>query len=66
MGLEAAAIEEQPTHGEIAFMGAHFYCDHEGALFWPEKNCLIVSDLHLEKGSAMASRGNRVLVNSSP
>lgn len=32
-------------------------CDHSGVLFWPEEACMIVSDLHLEKGSSFAARG---------
>ncbi len=31
--------------------------DLAGALYWPEEGALIVSDLHLEKGSAFAVRG---------
>jgi uncharacterized protein len=30
-------------------------CD--GALYWPDERVLVVSDLHLEKGSSFASRG---------
>jgi uncharacterized protein len=30
---------------------------HSGALWWPAEGMLIVSDLHLEKGSAFAGRG---------
>lgn len=29
----------------------------EGALYWPSENCLIVADLHFEKGSSYAARG---------
>lgn len=29
----------------------------EGALYWPSEKCLIVADLHFEKGSAYAARG---------
>ena len=29
----------------------------EGALWWPAERVLVVSDLHLEKGSAHAARG---------
>ena len=53
-------IEERPTYGEIDFMGQQFFCDHEGAMYWPDKDCLIVSDLHLEKGAALASRGSLI------
>ncbi|MGB6534991.1 MAG: ligase-associated DNA damage response endonuclease PdeM [Xanthobacteraceae bacterium] len=31
--------------------------DPAGALYWPEESLLAVADLHLEKGSAFASRG---------
>src|SRR6185312_2604251 len=31
--------------------------DISGALFWDEQSLLIVSDLHLEKGSSFAARG---------
>lgn len=31
--------------------------DPMGALFWPDRRMLIVSDLHLEKGSSFARRG---------
>lgn len=30
----------------------------EGALFWPDEATLVVADLHLEKGSALAARGH--------
>src|SRR5712692_11814419 len=31
--------------------------DLSGALFWEEQRLLVVSDLHLEKGSSFATRG---------
>src|SRR5881394_876050 len=31
--------------------------DLSGALFWQEERVLVVSDLHLEKGSSFAARG---------
>src|SRR5690242_21568220 len=31
--------------------------DFSGALFWEEQSLLVVSDLHLEKGSSFAARG---------
>ena len=34
-----------------------FAADLSGALFWEEQRLLVVSDLHLEKGSSFASRG---------
>ena len=40
---------------EIA--GLTFVADLSGALFWEEERLLVVSDLHLEKGSSFAARG---------
>ncbi len=37
--------------------GAELLADLFGALFWPARRLLAVADLHLEKGSAFASRG---------
>lgn len=39
------------------FGGQTFELAGEAALFWPEQSTLLVSDLHLEKGSAFASGG---------
>ncbi|WP_417519543.1 ligase-associated DNA damage response endonuclease PdeM [Minwuia sp.] len=41
--------------------GARLVADPSGALFWPAERLLIVSDLHFEKGSAMAARGHGLL-----
>lgn len=46
-------FSEQP----VSVCGKQFVADMSGALFWPAEDCLIVADLHLEKGSAFASRG---------
>ncbi len=37
--------------------GVALLADFSGALVWEEQNLLIVSDLHLEKGSSFAARG---------
>jgi uncharacterized protein len=42
---------------EIVVAGVALVADPAGALFWPEERLLVVSDLHLEKGSAFAARG---------
>ncbi len=34
-----------------------FVADPDGALYWPEQGLLAVADLHLEKGSSFAARG---------
>jgi len=42
---------------EISVAGKLFIADMSGALYWPSEDALIVADLHLEKGSAFAARG---------
>ena len=42
---------------EICICGKLFRADMSGALYWPGEDALIVADLHLEKGSAFAKRG---------
>jgi len=37
--------------------GAAFVADPSGALVWPDHRVVVVADLHLEKGSALARRG---------
>ena len=37
--------------------GVEFVADLSGALFWERERLLVVSDLHLEKGSSFAMRG---------
>ena len=44
-----------PNAFEVA--GVPLLADISGALFWEEQNLLVVSDLHLEKGSSFAARG---------
>ena len=41
----------------ITVCGKSFRADMSGALYWPAERALIVADLHLEKGSAFAERG---------
>ncbi len=38
-------------------VGATLVADLSGALFWEDESLLVVSDLHLEKGSSFATRG---------
>jgi DNA ligase-associated metallophosphoesterase len=40
----------------LRLAGAAFIADPAGALYWPEERLLVIADLHLEKGSAYASR----------
>ena len=41
----------------VSVAGASLLADFSGALFWEEQSLLVVSDLHLEKGSSFAARG---------
>jgi DNA ligase-associated metallophosphoesterase len=41
----------------IAVAGTHLVADPAGALYWPERGLLAIADLHLEKGSSFAARG---------
>ena len=41
----------------LAVSGKPLIADASGALFWPGESLLIVADMHLEKGSAAAVRG---------
>jgi DNA ligase-associated metallophosphoesterase len=42
---------------EITVAGVTLSADLTGALYWPDERLLVVSDLHLEKGSSFAARG---------
>lgn len=42
---------------EFTLNGAALVADHSGAVFWPDRRLVMVSDLHFEKGSAFAQRG---------
>jgi DNA ligase-associated metallophosphoesterase len=54
-------VKLQPARGraaqEIAIASATLVADPAGALYWPQERLLAVADLHLEKGSAFATRG---------
>jgi uncharacterized protein len=41
----------------IGIAGISLLAAPGGALYWPEQGILVVADLHLEKGSSLASRG---------
>ncbi len=42
---------------KVTISDVTFVADVSGALFWQEQRLLVVSDLHLEKGSSYARRG---------
>jgi len=48
-------VRSQPA---IRLNGVTLLPEPEGALWWPERRTLLLADLHLEKGSAYARRGN--------
>lgn len=48
---------EEVRLGEIEMCGERLCGDAAGALYWPTERLLVVSDLHLEKGSSFARRG---------
>ena len=48
---------DRPGHGSVRVAGIPLAADCAGALYWPEEGLLVVADLHLEKGSSFARRG---------
>lgn len=53
--MQPARTADRETTVSVA--GVTFAADISGALFWEEESLLVVSDLHLEKGSSFAQRG---------
>ena len=53
--MTATAVKPSETHLHLA--GELLTPLPEGALWWARENVLVVSDLHLEKGSSYAARG---------
>ena len=51
--LDAEDFREQPVN----ICGKAFIAHLSGALYWPSEDALIIADLHLEKGSSFARRG---------
>lgn len=59
-----ASLSDLPLAGggkerkcDITIAGITLHADPAGALYWPEHGLLAVADLHLEKGSSFAARG---------
>lgn len=48
------------TAAPIHLAGERLLLDPSGAVLWPDRHLLAVADLHLEKGTAMARRGQLV------
>jgi uncharacterized protein len=55
---DTAIVASQPTL--LGVMGVLLEAYPEGALWWADLRLLVVSDLHLEKGSSFARRGQLV------
>jgi DNA ligase-associated metallophosphoesterase len=45
------------TPAPLHLVGERLLLDPAGVVFWPDRRTLVVSDLHLEKGSHFAARG---------
>jgi DNA ligase-associated metallophosphoesterase len=54
---ESSEDDRQMRTSKVTIADVTFVADVAGALFWKEQRLLIVSDLHLEKGSSYAMRG---------
>ncbi len=59
MTARAQYLNDEPTtaRATVDIVGVTLVADLSGALFWEEQSLLVVSDLHLEKGSSYARRG---------
>jgi uncharacterized protein len=57
--MQQAQAEQSIIYREavIRVAGIDLVADSVGALIWPEERVVVVSDLHLEKGSSFAMRG---------
>ena len=49
-------LEDALSH-PLTLCGKPLVADSSGAMYWPAEKTLLVTDLHLEKGSAYAARG---------
>lgn len=60
-------LKNKSDRGEltIQFAGYPFILSSLNALYWPAEEMLVVADLHLEKGSYFARRGNLLPVYDS-
>ncbi len=56
---DAAGLSEHDYRGNCihAVNGAELVADAAGVAYWPAEQALLVADLHLEKGSSFARRG---------
>ncbi len=56
----ASSNDDRSAVASLDVAGVPFTADASGALFWDDEQLLIVSDLHLEKGSSFAYARNPV------
>jgi len=57
-GSTPAGANDAPDGAARLFVcGVWLHLLPSGAVWWPDAGLLVVSDLHLEKGSAYAARG---------
>src|SRR5258707_9150713 len=54
---QSSGDEQTARASAFDIAGVTLVADLTGALFWEEQRLLVVSDLHLEKGSSFATRG---------
>jgi uncharacterized protein len=54
---QSSANPQMARNSTVSIAGVTLLADISGALFWDEQSLLVVSDLHLEKGSSFAARG---------
>jgi uncharacterized protein len=56
-GMTENVVRAVAHIASLDIAGVSLLADVSGALFWKEQSLLVVSDLHLEKGSSFAARG---------
>ena len=56
-GAQSSEDDQQMRASRVMIADVRFVADVSGALVWQEQRLLVVSDLHLEKGSSFAKRG---------
>ena len=54
--MQGARSDDINAVGDFEFRSNNLVIDPSGCLFWREERLLVVSDLHLEKGSSFAAR----------
>lgn len=55
--MDSGPRADARDRNDIVVSGVTLLAEPSGALYWPEQSLLAVADLHLEKGSSYAARG---------